>query len=293
MPLDRETYPGLYNALATPDTALELDDVADDVAAEQETLTSGSPEVPANSSASAGITDGLSSLQETLKHVSKGILDSTESEYKRLISNCDTFLKERGLLQDGESLFSRPPRREAAYLIVVWIMDACDSVKLDGTNKPSTDERGLYGHAQKMRAAMTYAFGHLQGLGNLPWHESELHSGQMLGNPSVSVEVSSYMCSLRRRKVQAGKVAVSACAITSVSTVFPSAAAPLIIAGPQCILERMYHFNHRPENWAILDYQPGGRGDGSINGSDNYQRLIMWLFVGNRFVEFSKQNTSD
>jgi len=83
MPLDRETYPGLYNALATPDTALELDDVADDVAAEQETLTSGSPEVPANSSAGAGITDGLSSLQETLKHVSKGISDSTESEYKR------------------------------------------------------------------------------------------------------------------------------------------------------------------------------------------------------------------
>lgn len=81
MPLDRETYPGLYNALATPDTALELDDVADDVAAEQETLTSESPEVPADSSAS--VTDGLLSLQETLRHVSKGISDSTESEYKR------------------------------------------------------------------------------------------------------------------------------------------------------------------------------------------------------------------
>jgi hypothetical protein len=49
---------------------------------------------------------------------------------------------------------------------------------------------------------MTYAFGHLQGLGNLLWHESELHSGQMLGNPLVSVEVSSYMCSLRRHKVR-------------------------------------------------------------------------------------------
>jgi hypothetical protein len=29
-----------------------------------------------------------------------------------------------GFLQDGESLFSRPPRQEAAYLIVAWIMDA-------------------------------------------------------------------------------------------------------------------------------------------------------------------------
>ncbi|KAG1800902.1 DNA breaking-rejoining enzyme [Suillus plorans] len=128
-------------------------------------------------------------------------------------------------------------------------MDACDSVKLDGTNKPSTNERGLYSHAQKMRAAMTYTFGRLQGLGNLPWHESELHSGQMLGNPSVSVEVSSYMCSLRRCKVQAGEVAVSAHAITS------------------HILKRMYHFNHRPENWAILDYRPGGRGDSSSESS--------------------------
>ncbi|KAG2117437.1 hypothetical protein BD769DRAFT_1390932 [Suillus cothurnatus] len=213
MSLDRETYPRLYNALATPDTVLELDDVADDVAVEQETLTSGSPEVPANSSASTGITDGLSSLQETLKHVLKGILDSTESEYKR-----------------------------------------CDSVKLDGTNKPSTDERGSYGHAQKLWAAMTYAFGHLQGLGNLPWHESELQSGQMLGNPLVSVEVSSY--------VQAGEVAVSAHAITSVSA----------RAITSHILERMYHFNHCPENWAILDYQPGERGDGS-----NIKPFWLWI----------------
>src|SRR6267154_2813686 len=79
MSLDRETYPGLYNALATPDMALELDDVADDVAAEQETLTSS--KVPASSG--GGVMNGLSCLQETLKHVSKGISDSTESENKR------------------------------------------------------------------------------------------------------------------------------------------------------------------------------------------------------------------
>ena len=77
----------------------------------------------------------------------------------------------------------------------------CDSINLDGTTKPCTQERGSYGHAQKMRAAVTYAFGRLQGLGNMPWHESEFCRGEMRGNPSVSVEVSSYMCSLRRRKV--------------------------------------------------------------------------------------------
>ena len=50
-----------------------------------------------------------------------------------------------------------------------------------------------------MRAAMTYAFGRLHGLG-LPWHESE-SLGKMVGNPSMSTAVSTYMVSLRRRKV--------------------------------------------------------------------------------------------
>lgn len=48
---------------------------------------------------------------------------------------------------------------------------------------------------------MTYAFGRLHGLGDMPWHQSEVGDGEMRGNPSVSVAVSSYMCSLRRRKV--------------------------------------------------------------------------------------------
>jgi hypothetical protein len=52
-----------------------------------------------------------------------------------------------------------------------------------------------------MRASMTFAFGRLNSLGNMPWHESDAGGGTMFGNPSISVEVSSFMCSLRRRKV--------------------------------------------------------------------------------------------
>ena len=66
-----------------------------------------------------------------------------------------------------------------------------------------------------MRAAMTYAFGRLHGLRTLPWHQSEV-TGAMVGNPSVSDTVSSYMVSLRRRKVQAGETQTSAWAITEV-----------------------------------------------------------------------------
>ncbi|KAG1830945.1 hypothetical protein DFJ58DRAFT_719603 [Suillus subalutaceus] len=81
--------------------------------------------------------------------------------------------------------------------------------------KPSSEERSTYGHAQKMCASMTYAFGRLQGLGNMWWHKSDVGGGIMVGNPSISTEVSSFMCSLQRHKVKAGEVANSAHAITT------------------------------------------------------------------------------
>lgn len=52
----------------------------------------------------------------------------------------------------------------------------------------------------KMRAAMTYAFGRIHQLGNMPWHNNQV-TNQMEGNPSISSIVSTYMLSLRRRKV--------------------------------------------------------------------------------------------
>ncbi|KAI9568252.1 hypothetical protein HD554DRAFT_2022557, partial [Boletus coccyginus] len=89
------------------------------------------------------------------------------------------------------------PHADAPIFIVAWIMNTCDSITLDGKVKPRSEERSTYSHAQKMRAAMTYAFGRLHGLGDMPWHRSEV-TNQMLGNPSVSTQVSSYMCALRQ-----------------------------------------------------------------------------------------------
>jgi hypothetical protein len=66
---------------------------------------------------------------------------------------------------------------------------------------------------------MTYTFGRLHGLGTLPWHQSEV-TGAMVGNPSVSDTVSSYMVSLRRRKVRAGETQTSARAITQVFLIY-------------------------------------------------------------------------
>lgn len=99
-------------------------------------------------------------------------------------------------------------------------LDRCDEITLDGKPKSPGVVRDTYSHAQKMRASMTYAFGRLCGIGPIPWHKSEI-TGEMVGNPSVSNIVSSFMVSLRRRKVRAGEVQTSACAITSVSTIGP------------------------------------------------------------------------
>lgn len=76
----------------------------------------------------------------------------------------------------------------------------CDEIMLNGSKKSPNQQRASFGHAQKMRAAMTYAFGRIYGLGNLQWHKDAV-SGSMVGNPSVSDTVSSYMLSLHRRKV--------------------------------------------------------------------------------------------
>ncbi|KAJ3925352.1 MAG: hypothetical protein NXY57DRAFT_907198, partial [Lentinula lateritia] len=116
----------------------------------------------------------------------------------------------------------------------------CDSINLDGSIKNPNEVRNGYTHAQKIRAAFTYGFNRIAGLGLATWERSEV-TGQMKGNPSVSSLVSSYMVSLRRRKVQGGEAATSARAIT-----------------PE-LIGRMYDYNHRPENWIIRPYEPSKR----------------------------------
>ncbi|KAJ7462922.1 DNA breaking-rejoining enzyme [Mycena latifolia] len=93
-----------------------------------------------------------------------------------------------------------------------------------------------------MRAAATYSFGRLNGLGSLPWQKSEV-SGNMLGNPSISEDVSRYIISLRKKKVRAGEVATSARAIT-----------------PEIIFN-LYHYNNKPEVAEIKPVQRRNRQD--------------------------------
>lgn len=143
---------------------------------------------------------------------------------------------------------------------------------------------------------MTYAFGRLCGLGSLPWHESEV-TGRMVGNPSVSETVATYMTSLRRRKVnsgfnhklrsglthfsprsaqerqqlftqvRAGETATSARAITQVldfSILFEHRPDSHL----QETLAKVYEFNNRPEFSTVKEYAAGSRKRDTPSGAE-------------------------
>ncbi|KAF9067476.1 hypothetical protein BDP27DRAFT_1204947, partial [Rhodocollybia butyracea] len=126
----------------------------------------------------------------------------------RLMKQCETFVHSRKMVADKSDFFCVNPHPQAAEYLAAWIMNTCDEINLDGTPKDPSVERASYTHAQKMRAAATFGFGRMHNLGMLAWHRSEI-TGSMLGNPSVSETLSSYMLSLRRRKVSNSGVSSS------------------------------------------------------------------------------------
>ncbi|KAJ3728953.1 hypothetical protein C8R42DRAFT_716828 [Lentinula raphanica] len=192
-------------------------------------------------------------LREVLNEASKGVSQDTAADYRR---QALYFLVKQDLITKGQ-LFISPPHEDSAEMIVAVIMDACDSINLDGSTRDPSEIRNSYTHAQKIRAAFTYGFNCIAGLGMATWECSEI-TGLMRGNPSVSSLVSSYMVSLRRRKVQAEEAATSARAIT------------LEYIG------RMYDFNRRPENWNIQPFEPSKQNKDKIKywGGPRFRREL-------------------
>ncbi|TFK78451.1 hypothetical protein K466DRAFT_507267 [Polyporus arcularius HHB13444] len=82
-----------------------------------------------------------------------------------------------------------------------------------GKHKDLSIPRVTYATAQKMRASISHKFGRGFKIGTQMWTEHPVHPGLYMGNPSLSVTVSEYMISLRRRKVQSGEIVTSARAI--------------------------------------------------------------------------------
>ncbi|THU80404.1 hypothetical protein K435DRAFT_809901 [Dendrothele bispora CBS 962.96] len=180
-----------------------------------------------------------SATRGVLKDASKGITEGTEAEYKRLMRQMDTFLVEKNFLPPGQFFTMNPLHPDSAEFIVAFIMHSCDSILLNGSKKSNDQTRNGFGHAQKIRAAMTYGFNrHGHGLGR--WEQSEV-TQQMKGNPSISHLVSSYMISLRRRKAT---------------------------------IKKLYDNSHTDENWPIKPYEPNSRNGKKKWGGPKMRRLL-------------------
>ncbi|KAJ8688803.1 hypothetical protein PTI98_013551 [Pleurotus ostreatus] len=250
-------YPGIQQALSHLSSSDEIQ-IEDEMDGEQESFP-GDQQLALDG-------QGLGTeLRDVILGASKGVTEGTAAHYERLMAQCKKFAIEKKFVRADGEVFSKAPHRDTPLWIIAWIMDACDVIRLDASPKLSTDTRSSYSHAQKMRAAMTYAFGRVHGLGSLAWHERD--DGTMQGNPSISNQVSAYMLSLRRRKVHAGEAATSARAIT------------------QDILKDLYNFNHRPENWEIKQYSPGKRKNAADQEEEvpwaggNTRRLLFAAFT--------------
>ncbi|KAH9161104.1 hypothetical protein EDB89DRAFT_1914099 [Lactarius sanguifluus] len=200
----------------------------------------------------------MTDLLATVKDVSRGVSDRTHSEYLRLIAQCTEFLTRKNIVRPSE-FFSDEPHQYAPQFIVVWIMNKCDELNLDGKKRLSTQVRTTYSTAQKMCASMTYAFGRIHGLGSMHWQRGS--DGRMVGNPSVSEVVSRYMLSLHRRKVQAGETVTITRAI-SVATMYD-----------------LYHFNSRVPV-RDLRHPPAKKSKADCNQwvGQNTRRLLQLAF---------------
>ncbi|KAF7321720.1 DNA breaking-rejoining enzyme [Mycena kentingensis (nom. inval.)] len=267
--------PNTWDDQRPEDEALQptVNEIEDDLDGEQEAYQGGneddSADLPPQSDDEAEEEDeeqpakvDMQAMRAVIAENSKGVIESTDASYKRLMRQCDEFMRQKGFIEQAGTFFTATPPEDAPMLIIAWIMHHCDDVNLDGTMKPSTVQRDSYSHAQKMRATATYAFGRVAGLGSLPWQRSEV-SRRMVGNPSVSESVSRYMVSLRKKKVRAGEVATSARAIT-----------------PE-ILEQLYHHNNQPGVGDIKPVVRTKRANKNRNdwGGGRMRRLLQAVYV--------------
>ncbi|GBE83362.1 hypothetical protein SCP_0504100 [Sparassis crispa] len=156
-------------------------------------------------------------LVENLKKASAHVIvENTQNEYRRNWTQFTEFCAELGYVEepkDVDNLYPNIPSDFPTW-IAIWIMNKADELDVrTGKPKDPSVARVTYGTAQKMRAAISHKFGRHYGLGTQQWIENPLKPGEYIGNPSLSVTVSQYMVSLRRRKIRGGEIVTSARAI--------------------------------------------------------------------------------
>ncbi|RDX46842.1 hypothetical protein OH76DRAFT_1419903 [Lentinus brumalis] len=157
------------------------------------------------------LADLAKNIEKASEHV---IVPGTLNEYRNLWKTFTLFCIAFGFIeasQNNDAFWTSLPAVLPTW-IAAWIMSKADDIDLiTGEEKElANTDRVTYARAQKMRASISHKFGREYKRGTQLWTESPIAPGVFMGNPSLSVVVSEYMISLRRRKVRTGEVVTSA-----------------------------------------------------------------------------------
>lgn len=99
-----------------------------------------------------------------------------------------------------------------------------------------------------MRASISHKFGRDYQMGTLHWHESPHSPGTYGGNPSLSVVVSQYMVSLRRRKVSNNKL-LCKLGLTQKQQVRAGEVVTSARAIDEATMKKLHQFNIQPTEY--------------------------------------------
>ncbi|KAF7329073.1 DNA breaking-rejoining enzyme [Mycena kentingensis (nom. inval.)] len=264
--MDLSSFQGLKAAIqpqqqnsADNDNGLDLErtymalEVQDDMEGEAETLPFGEDDTSEDAFQPGDDEDGdemmvdLPSLRELVTNASTGVAEATSSGYKSLARNFSKFCVENKFVKSSKDVFTSPAPKDAPVLIVAWLMHNCDANGLDGKPKGADVFVASYGHAQKMRAAMTFTYGRIAGLG-----ESEMGAG---------------LCARRlpRKSIDFGhRVVVHEHKYGRFARAKPPQAHARLLQ-LQEILEKLYHLNNRPEMAQLRNIERQSRKNTDIN----------------------------
>ncbi|KAK0463169.1 uncharacterized protein EV420DRAFT_1639278 [Desarmillaria tabescens] len=187
---------------------LASEEIIDDIEAEQETCPDsfdididGDVQMDAGQSASQKIEEVLANIRA----VSKGVNEGTDETYRNVMRTFNEFCIQEKIITRGTDIFTQKNLdHNMDYYIIGFIMSKCITSFEYSVLKSHEDARRSFSLAEKLHSGITYGFQRAGGWGKTLWDKATA-----AGNPSISELVSSYMLSLRRRKIAKGDAPTS------------------------------------------------------------------------------------
>ncbi|KAK7006110.1 hypothetical protein R3P38DRAFT_2555486 [Favolaschia claudopus] len=236
-------FPGIVESLQH----VSLTDITADLEAQHESVVDDSDGDEKDEAIRPDV--DIKELRQQISKASNSTTEGTQKEYELLQNAFLVWLNSSSYWTKDTPFFTDRPHPDSPALIVAWIMSRCDSKDAQGRVIPTAQIRQSYSYAQKMRAAMTHAFGHNHRLGKAKWHKDD--RGTWKGNPSVSDTVSGYLYHCKGNQT---------CKLTSCFTAVSETSI-------QETLKKIYDFNQAENRSVPTPYVPGRRKHNGAWGS--------------------------